>query len=80
MASKGVAAVLNLLFWGAGYLYLGKRKILGGGLLIGFMLMHMPILYLGMDWFMKSPGLYAFIAHLVISFTLAYDVLVKTGK
>ncbi len=75
MASKGVAAVLNLLFWGAGYIYLGKKKTLGAGLIIGFLLMHLPLLYTGLEWFLTVPGIYVLIGQLVLSFTTAYDVL-----
>lgn len=33
-----VAAFLNIVTWGAGYLYIGHRKFLGGGLVIVFFL------------------------------------------
>ena len=75
MASKGVAALLNLVFWGAGYVYLGKKKTLGTGLLIGALLLHLPLLYTGLEMYLTVPGIYHLIGHLVLSFTLAYDVL-----
>ncbi len=75
MASKGVAAVLNVFFWGAGYVYLGRKKTLGGGLMLVMLLLHLPLLYGGLEWYLKTPGLYELIGHAVLSFTLAYDVL-----
>jgi hypothetical protein len=39
-----VAAFLNIITWGAGYLYIGHRRVLGAGLLIVFLLNVMVLI------------------------------------
>ena len=68
-----VAALLNFIIWGTGYIYNGKRIVLGIGLLLGMILMHSVVFLLGVRWFISSQGMLIFISHIVLSLTFAYD-------
>jgi len=72
--SARIAALLNLFFWGVGYIYLGKRKGIGAGLFLAELIEHMPILFLGMPWFIVLPGILYPLGHILISVMLAVDV------
>ena len=63
-----IAAILNLLLWGLGYLYNGKRIALGVLLLIGDLILNFATLY----WSTLTL-LSAFLPFLLISIGLAYD-------
>ena len=71
-----LAAVLNALVWGAGYLYLGRRNVTGGLLLAGYLLIHgYWITVVGVVPALTTPStLVVFAGHLLISAALAYDV------
>ena len=68
-----VSAILNFIIWGTGYIYNGKKIVLGLGLLIGMILLHAPIFYLGIRWYLSIPGLLVLLSHLILSLTFAYD-------
>lgn len=74
--TRGLAAVLNVLVWGAGYLYLGERTVTGGLLLAGYLLIHWYwIVVVGLVPALSSvETLVVFVGHLLISAGLAYDV------
>jgi hypothetical protein len=71
-----LGAILNFLFPGLGYWYLGYRKVLGLHpllFLIGIWIVEVVILYL--------IGTLSFVVSLLISFFVAYDAYVKAkGK
>jgi len=67
-----IAATLNLLFYGAGYVYAGKRKILGWGLLAVFVVMSAEF-FLGAIDHIKDPISTHMISTTLLSFVLAYD-------
>ena len=72
MKNPWIAAILNLLFFGAGYIYNGKRILFGSGLLTGWALVRageIPI-YLTNLVFDKWVILFAGIAVLQISFAI----------
>ena len=73
-SNKKIAALLNFVFWGFGYLYLGKRKAFGAGMFIVEILEHAPILFLGLGNFWAMPLILYPISHTLISILLAYDV------
>lgn len=75
-----IAAFLNFVLWGIGYIYLGKKKGFGAGLLLAEILEHMPILFLGIAWFTVLPGVLYPIGHTLISITLAADAYSETKK
>lgn len=70
-----VAAILNFVIWGSGYLYKRERSTLGWLLLLGYVLVHWYWLSIGIitAW-TTMPGIIAVIGHLLISAGLAYDV------
>lgn len=72
-----ISAVLNFLFWGAGYLYNGKRMGLGIGLFIGGLINiagSVVSWYQPVDLtFNDIPIMLIFLSEIVISITLAYD-------
>lgn len=74
--TRGLAAILNVLIWGAGYLYLGERTVTGGFLLAGYLLIHWYwIVLVGvMSALSNVETLVVFVGHLLISAGLAYDV------
>lgn len=78
MTRPWIAAVLNFVLWGSGYLYVGKKKGFGLGWLLAYMLAHLPIYYLGWEfYFTQLAGMFMMLAHIMISILLAYDVYAK---
>lgn len=69
-----LAAFLNFFLWGVGYVYAGKKKVFGAGLLLAEILEHLPILFLGIAWFTAVPGILYPLGHTIISIVLAADV------
>lgn len=78
--SPWVAAVLNLLIWGAGYIYNGVRTAYGVGLIVVEILEHAPLFYLGLEATVSFPIMLYPISHLLISVLLAYDGYKDTEK
>lgn len=75
MANKTLAAILNFIVWGIGYLYIGKRKPLGWLMLAGYLLVHYYVYAVGfMSFWTDVPGIFSFAGHIFISLGLAYDV------
>jgi hypothetical protein len=72
--SKGLAAILNFIVWGLGYLYTGKRTVLGLGLLIGYIFVHLIIFYIEIQQWLTQPHIYTMVGMTIISLALAYDV------
>ena len=68
-----LVALINFFIWGGGYLYLGKKRILGYGLLIVAILEHSPLLILGLGIITTYPYYFYLAGHLVLSTILAYD-------
>ena len=73
-----VAAILNIFIWGLGYLYNGKRKVLGVGLIVVEIIWHIPWLLLGVVAVFGFPYIYSSIAMIVLSIVLAYDAYKET--
>lgn len=74
MAKNGIAAFLNFIVWGLGYIYKGKS---GFGLvwIIAYIFAHLPIYFLGWEYaFTEMAGILTFTSHIIISILLAYDV------
>jgi len=74
---KNIAAVLNFLVWGAGYLYLGKRKVLGIGLVISYLVFLLP---LALESEMIPLLLKIIVPITLISFLFAYDAYEEGGE
>jgi len=68
-----IAAVINFLFWGLGYVYFGKRIIFGHLVFLGFFFVHLPLFY-GVNW-LEIPGIFTLTGHLVISLAFALDII-----
>ena len=68
-----LAAVLNFFFWGIGYLYIGKRRVLGIGLLLVEIFWHIPWLILGFTGIFGFPYIFSSIAMTILSIVIAYD-------
>ena len=64
---------INFFIWGGSYLYIGKKRILGYGLLIVAILEHSPLLILGLGVITVYPYYLYLAGHLVLSTILAYD-------
>lgn len=67
------AAIINFFFWGLGYVYCGKRSVFGYIVFIGFIFVHLPLLY-GADW-LGVPGIFTSAGHMIISFAFAIDII-----
>lgn len=71
--NPAISAVLNFILWGIGYIYNGKRLVLGISLLLAMIIMHSTIFYLGFHWYLSMAGFMVILSHLIISLALAYD-------
>ena len=67
-----IAAMLNFLFYGAGYLYAGKKKALGWGLIVVFIVMSVEFL-IGDVNHVSDPINTHSISITLLSLILAYD-------
>ncbi|MFQ6020649.1 MAG: hypothetical protein ACE5J4_01350 [Candidatus Aenigmatarchaeota archaeon] len=75
MTNKTIAAILNFIVWGSGYLYIGKRKVFAWSLLIAYILVHWYWFTIGFGQVWTTiPGFASFIGHVIMSIGLAYDV------
>ena len=68
-----LVGLINFFIWGGGYLYMGKKRTLGYGLLIVAILEHSPLLILGGGVITVYPYSLYLAGHLVLSTILAYD-------
>ena len=84
-----IAAALNFLIWGLGYLYSGKRTVLGIGFLTAsIILILFTVVVMQLPPFPTVPyenlyapaGLLTILYQLVISMTLAYDAYRVTNN
>lgn len=74
--NKALAAILNILCWGAGYLYANKRTFVGWFLLVGAILIYIEWFISGfgyIEWF-TMPKLLITLGYTAVSVGLAYDV------
>ena len=68
-----IPTILNFFIWGSGYIYNGKRKIFGTGLILVAVLEHSPLLVLGLNFVLSYPYYLYLLGHLLISTLFAYD-------
>jgi hypothetical protein len=68
-----LAGLFNFLTWGGGYLYVGKKKTFGYGLILVAILEHSPLMILGLGIITTYPYFLYLAGHLVLSTLLAYD-------
>lgn len=72
---RGLAAGLNFVIWGAGYLYQRERTMMGGLLLAGYLLIHWYWLTeVGVGPALTGGSTLVFVGHLLLSTGFAYDV------
>lgn len=72
--NKSLAAFLNFIVWGAGYLYKGEKILFGFLLLAGYILVHLYWFTIGWGLVWTTlRGFTSLIGHLLISTALAYD-------
>ncbi|MFQ5801016.1 MAG: hypothetical protein ACE5HH_04780 [Candidatus Hydrothermarchaeales archaeon] len=67
-----IAALLNFLFYGAGYLYVGKRKILGWGLVLVALIMLFETVARPMSHLGDPLGTHS-VSMTALAVVLAYD-------
>ena len=82
-----IAAALNFFVWGLGYLYSGKRTVLGIGFLAAYIIFSaFTLTVIQLPPFPEVPyenlyamtGILSILYQLMISMTLAYDVYRET--
>lgn len=72
---RELAAGLNFVIWGAGYLYQRERTVMGGFLLAGYFLIHWYwITEVGVRPALTGGSILVFVGHLLLSMGFAYDV------
>lgn len=72
---RELAAGLNFIIWGAGYLYQRERTVMGGFLLAGYFLIHWYwITEVGVGPALTGGSILVFVGHLLLSLGFAYDV------
>lgn len=79
--ARALAAGLNFLIWGSGYLYRRERTTMGALLLAGYLLIHWYwIVEVGVVSALTDvSSLVVFAGHLLLSIGFAYDVYTITG-
>ncbi len=75
-----IAALLNFIFYGAGYIYAGKKKALGWGLLAVFIIMSLEF-FSGSINHINDPVSTHMFSTTLLGIILAYDIfnLMKTN-
>ena len=74
--NKTLAAVLNFLLWGIGYLYMGKKKTFGALLFVALLVLHIPLILNGFSLQALTEQHFSIVSigYIIISIALAYDV------
>lgn len=77
--TRELAALLNFVVWGTGYLYLRERTVLGWSLLGGYLLIHwFWVIEFGVIQAVSSVDtLVVFAGHVLLSAGLAADVYIE---
>jgi hypothetical protein len=73
MKNPWVAALLNLFLFGGGYLYNGKRKGLGIGLILAWVLIRYGEITIFLTKLVFDKWIVLFVGLVVIMFSLASD-------
>jgi hypothetical protein len=73
MKNPWLAFVLNLLLFGGGYIYNGKRKMLGFALVIAWILIRYGEIKIFLTNLVFNDWLFLFIGLVVLMFSLAAD-------
>ena len=73
MKNPWLAFVLNLLLFGGGYIYNGKRKMLGFSLVIAWLLIRYGEIKIFLTNLVFNDWLFLFIGLVVLMFSLAAD-------
>jgi len=73
MKKPWLAAILNLLFFGGGYIYNGQRTGFGVGLVIGWLLVRFGEIPIYLTHLVDSKWLILFIGLVIMQFSFAYD-------
>jgi len=68
-----LAAVLNLLFFGGGYIYNGKRTGLGIALILAWILIRIGEIWIYLTGLVTKEWLVLFVGLVVLMFSLASD-------
>lgn len=80
MKKPWLAAFLNLAFFGGGYIYNGKQKMLGAGLVLGCVLVRFGEIPIYITHLVDEKWLVLFIGLVVIQITLATDAYREAKK
>lgn len=73
MKNPWLAAILNLLFFGGGYIYNGKRTLLGVGLVIGWLLIRIGEIQIYLTNLVFDKWLIMFIGMVCLQLSFAMD-------
>jgi hypothetical protein len=73
MKNPWLAFVLNLLLFGGGYIYNGKRKLLGFALIIAWILIRYGEITIFLTGLVPQKWLILFVGLIVLMFSLAAD-------
>lgn len=73
MKNPWIAAILNLVLFGAGYLYNGKRKGLGIALILAWVVMRIGEIKIYLTGLVFNDWLILFCGIVVLQFSLASD-------
>jgi hypothetical protein len=73
MKNPWLAFVLNLLLFGGGYIYNGKRKMLGFALIIAWILIRYGEITIFLTNLVFKNWLVLFVGLIVLMFSLAFD-------
>ena len=73
MKSRTLAAILNLLLWGLGYLYLGRRRAFAALAFLAYVFEHLAVLLIGFGTYAAWPYLLFAVGHSLLSIGFAID-------
>jgi hypothetical protein len=73
MKNPWIAAILNFLLFGAGYVYNGKRRGLGFALILGWLLIRIGEIKIYLTGLVTDKWLIMFVGLVVLQFSFASD-------
>jgi hypothetical protein len=80
MKNPWLAAILNLFFFGGGYVYNGKRRVMGLGLILGWLLIRIGEIKIYLTGLVTDKWLIMFCGLVLLQISFAVDAYRETKE